>query len=278
LTESVLNFGPNSRLVGILTQPEARIVPDLALVMLNSGILHRVGPNRIYVRLARHLASAGHLSFRLDLAGVGDSATLGTSESVQQEALRSISAALDLLEARGVARRFILLGLCSGAQDAFLYTLGDPRVVGVAGIDPPTLFRSRKYYSLRARIVLRRPRVWVKFLLGKYRIIRSLFGLLVGSASHVPGTDLTMSEAKAFVRQGLSEMVGRQVRFLLLVTGSARESHNYRTQLLDVFPGLGLDRIGTFAFYPEADHTLSREIDRSRFENEVSAWLQAENF
>ena len=43
------------------------------VVLLNAGIIHRIGPNRLYVQLARRLASRGHAVLRFDLAGIGDS-------------------------------------------------------------------------------------------------------------------------------------------------------------------------------------------------------------
>jgi pimeloyl-ACP methyl ester carboxylesterase len=274
LIESAFNFGPDSRLVGILTQPEARKSDDLAVVMVNSGILHRVGPNRVYVRLARHLAKAGYTSIRIDLAGVGDSSTLGTSEPIQEEALRTVATALDLLEADNIAQRFIVLGICSGAETAFLSAQRDPRVVGVAGIDPPILLRSRKYYVVRVLGVLKRPKVWVKFLLGRYNVSRYIFQRFRAGGVTVPGTNISSTDFKQSVKEGLEQLGARGVRLFLLVTGSAYESYNYRTQFLDVFPGLGLERLGTFAFFPDSDHTLSREVDRIRFEAALVDWVQ----
>src|SRR5690606_23478543 len=138
----------------------------------NAGILHRIGPNRLHVRLARRLARAGVTSLRLDLPGLGDSRTLGTSASVAEQNQRAVSAALDALEGRGVAHRFVLFGLCSGADDASRCACADPRIVGMCLIDPPTLFptwRSRATHALRWA---KRPRSWFRLVTGRYGLLR----------------------------------------------------------------------------------------------------------
>ena len=43
------------------------------IVIFNAGAVHRVGPNRMTVTLARRLAAMGLPSLRFDLEGLGDS-------------------------------------------------------------------------------------------------------------------------------------------------------------------------------------------------------------
>jgi len=59
LTEEPLHFGEGGRLFGILTLPadlpgNARELP--VFVFLSAGLLHRAGPRRLHVHLARELA------------------------------------------------------------------------------------------------------------------------------------------------------------------------------------------------------------------------------
>ena len=56
---------------GILTQPEAA-QHSVCVLMLNAGMLHRVGPYRLYVNLAKQLAHRGFYSSRIDQNGKGD--------------------------------------------------------------------------------------------------------------------------------------------------------------------------------------------------------------
>jgi hypothetical protein len=61
-------------LVGILSRPPAGVDPAMpGVLLLNAGRIHRVGPNRLYVAIARRLAAMGFAVCRFDLSGIGDS-------------------------------------------------------------------------------------------------------------------------------------------------------------------------------------------------------------
>lgn len=257
-------------MVGLLNLPRDREERSCAVVFLNAGIIHRPGPNRIHVRLARKLAVAGWASFRIDMAGIGDSGDLGTSESVDEECLLSVGSALDVLEARGVASRFVLFGLCSGAEYAFRYARRDPRVIGVIGIDPPSMDRSRKYYVMHFLSALKRPVVWFRLLKGRYGVTRRLLGHFRGRAQR----SLSVGSVREWVREALATLVARDVRLLLIISGTGRRRYNYATQLFDLYPGLGLEKVTEVAILPGAAHTFTREVDRRALEDQVSGWLE----
>ncbi|MGH2929648.1 MAG: alpha/beta fold hydrolase, partial [Solirubrobacteraceae bacterium] len=89
------------------------------VVLLNAGLIHKVGPGRVFVELGRNLACAGMRTVRLDLPGIGDSeprpgqpsAPYPTDAASQLvETLR----ALDLEDPSDV----VLVGLCSGGFHA----------------------------------------------------------------------------------------------------------------------------------------------------------------
>ena len=81
-------------------------------VFLSAGSLHRVGPYRLYVRLARELARMGFSSLRVDLAGVGDSpARRGMTN--QQSVAADFAEIASVLDARLGRVPFVLAGLCS---------------------------------------------------------------------------------------------------------------------------------------------------------------------
>lgn len=72
MREETCVFGSANPLVGIITHPEIDVgLPTV--ILLNAGLIHRIGPNRVYVRLARHLAGLGFQVLRFDLSGIGDS-------------------------------------------------------------------------------------------------------------------------------------------------------------------------------------------------------------
>jgi pimeloyl-ACP methyl ester carboxylesterase len=103
--------------------------------------VHRIGPHRLYVTLARRWARLGFTVLRMDLSGIGDSATAaGVTENLCYPdcAVADVQMALSALERAGVARRFILGGLCSGGDLTFQTALHDPRVVGALILNPRT--------------------------------------------------------------------------------------------------------------------------------------------
>lgn len=309
MKETALNFGPSGRLVGILTRPDAG-EPDSgdhpAVVFLNAGILHRIGPNRIHVRLARALASQGICSLRLDFPGVGDSGTLGTTLSLIEEAQESVTQAIGYLADRGLAHRFIVFGLCSGADAAFRMACTDPRVVGLVLVDPTYLFPTRRTWRLRLVRAALRPGPWIRLLSGRYGVLRRLRSRIGGRSEDGPGdlvsnpgsqgdgssgpgagratagyggvsTRLT-TKAREVASEALAGLVDRNVRICHIITGDQRELYNYRTQLLDAFPELELERVTQLELFETARHTFPLEADRVELEDTVTEWVAKESF
>ena len=139
--EAPLSFGDDGRLFGILTRPESRAPERPAIVLLPAGTVHRIGPHRLYVTLARRWARLGFTILRMDLSGIGDSiAAAGTVENLcyPESAIAEVRAAMSALERAGVARRFILAGLCSGGDLTFQAALADSRVAGALIMNPRT--------------------------------------------------------------------------------------------------------------------------------------------
>src|SRR5262245_50121121 len=117
LMEEPLQFGEGGRLLGILTSPSmpARNAEQLPVfVFLSAGSLHRVGPHRLHVRLARTLSRMGFSSLRVDLAGTGDSPP-DHGLTNQQSVAADFEEILAVLESRLGYLPLVLAGLCSGA-------------------------------------------------------------------------------------------------------------------------------------------------------------------
>src|SRR6185437_10249368 len=79
--------------------------------------------------------------FRIDLSGIGDSPALpGERENLvyPRSGLADIGAALDFLRAELGASRFIIAGLCSGADLAYQAARREERLAGVVMMNPRT--------------------------------------------------------------------------------------------------------------------------------------------
>jgi pimeloyl-ACP methyl ester carboxylesterase len=282
MTESVLEFGPARRLVGILSRPGAALAetPGLAVVITNSGIIHRVGANRVHVRLARALARAGYPVLRYDLPGIGDSERGGTGAAVQEENIAGTRAALDALQRGGVADRFVMVGLCSGADHAFATIIVDPRVVGAVMIDPTGMFSTRRHRFNRILQTASRglrPRVWWRLVTGQYNLSRTLTSS--EPKPRAPGLPRTLDPQRDadILRQmtaAFKTLADRGERLFVIITRHNREIYSYRRQLFDTLPDLDLEDVVNVEERPSSDHTFSTESDRAWLERRILAWIQ----
>lgn len=121
----------------ILTEPGNATGGGLCAVLLNTGAVRRIGPNRMWVQCARRWAERGIPSLRIDVQGIGDAD--GPVVGFPQDALfhephlvAQLGTALDVLADAGTGSQFFLVGLCSGAYWAFRTCVTDSRVAGVA--------------------------------------------------------------------------------------------------------------------------------------------------
>jgi pimeloyl-ACP methyl ester carboxylesterase len=121
---------------GIVTEPEERLVAP-SILLLNVGNDWHVGPNRLWVDLARRWASMGFRCVRFDQSGLGDSpARPGKPPHVVRlpEAFEDVEAAQDALEPEDPTN-VIMVGLCSGGYQALENALIRP-ARGVYAINP----------------------------------------------------------------------------------------------------------------------------------------------
>ena len=128
-SEVPVHIGEGARLSGVVTIPREGPEDAPALVLLNAGATHRIGPNRLHVRLARRLAAAGTLVLRFDTAGVGDSETRRDGMPYVESVFVEVREALDLLAERFGVRRFVLGGICSGLSGANKFRFSFPNRV-----------------------------------------------------------------------------------------------------------------------------------------------------
>jgi pimeloyl-ACP methyl ester carboxylesterase len=128
----------DDRLFAIATEPRAPA--HRAVILLNAGAVGRIGPNRLYVAVARKLAARGDLVLRVDLSGLGDSPPRpGAVENIVygDHAVDDVELAVGWARRAG-AREVAVVGLCSGAYHALEAACAGQPIDTVVAINPLT--------------------------------------------------------------------------------------------------------------------------------------------
>jgi pimeloyl-ACP methyl ester carboxylesterase len=271
-SERALVFGRHETMVGILsapTHPASRI----PVVILSAGIIHKVGPSRALVSLARALARAGHPTLRFDLSGIGDSPR-APEASLQAAVTADIRDAItEVLKATGTAADggVALIGFCSGADNALFIGADDVRVRGLVLFDPTV----HETAGFRQREALRRlgsARAWWNALSG-----RSLRLRLQSKAEAVSPPDYygLLVQAPAETDRRVTAMSARGIPRLWVLSEGAQRYCNAAVQVRESLPSGWREELDTVAWAPHLDHLLSRRGQVSWFVETVTRWLAA---
>ena len=283
--EQAIVLGSQKSMVGILTPGQAR--PGAAerpfVIMINAGIIHRVGPNRLHVELARILAADGFSSLRFDLSGIGDSDKRTDGLPLLDATLTDIREVLDGLEASRGARQFVLLGLCSGADHGVFHAGADPRVVGLVLIDP-SIPKTRGYYLRHYGSRLLKARSWLNLAgalpghLFRLAQARSLEPLAQDPQEAAEAPSVNSAQARSYLKNAYQKAVDHGIEFLAVFSGDQEGRHNYREQILDALPGVSFGTRLRLERFGDADHTFTFEADRRRLFDLIREWMQSRAF
>lgn len=292
--EQTLLLGQHKNLVGVITPPlppaegaPAREDPPFVLI-LNAGIIHRVGPNRLHVSLARALSADGFPVLRVDLSGLGDSAPREDGSAPLDATMADIREILDTLAATRQVKRVVLMGLCSGADHSVVYAATDPRVVGVALLDP-SIPRTTGYYLRHYSGRLLSLRTWKNVAMGRHPLWKLLKrrahaapstpeGAPADMAAARPAVTLEHPEVRAFLENAYGRALGNGAQFLAVLTSDRERQHNYRGQLEDAFPSLDFKGRLLVEYFDRCDHTFTTLASQQRLVGLVRRWMGGVGF
>lgn len=273
--EKVVTFGEGKSLVGILTVPAERRAGAAHVVLINSGVIHRVGAHRLYVGFARAFATIGTPTLRFDLSGIGDSerqsgeATLTLQDSVT----RDISGALDFLAAEHGAERFVLAGLCSGAFDSFEHAVRDPRVAGAAMLDMPGPFRNWSYVVQHLAARALRLASWRTFAKQLMRVAAPV-GQTERDRREAVMTGVRIPVPAARLNADLHALLARNVALAFIFTGGVSDYYNHRAQFRLRFPRAAVHAALCVEFVSWSNHTFSTRKARAYITAFLREWLE----
>jgi pimeloyl-ACP methyl ester carboxylesterase len=277
-TEQAVLLGERRSLVAVIAQPSVtRGDQAPTVVVLNTGIVHRVGHHRMYVTLSRMLADRGFTVVRFDLSGIGDSLPRGDNLSPLAASMADIKEALDSIQRLQRSTRFVLIGLCAGADHAALYGHTDPRVVGLVLMDP-TVPPTARYYVRYISQRLGNLRNWLSVATGRSGLLRQLtahLGHLRKPPSDLHALTLRTLRFSPYLAECYRASATRGIQMLSVFTSlSAR--YAYQRQLLDAFPELSSSVVLRLEFFLASDHLFSSNEERARLFQMILHWVSGD--
>ena len=162
MTEQIIYCGPN-KISGILTSGNENGPSTKIALLLNSGMIHKVGPNRFYVELARRLCLEGVDIFRFDFSGIGDHQNSMLKISFEELSIMELHDVIQHFHSVGYSK-FIIIGMCTGGDVAFKYASQYQGISSVIAINA-NLFPRNLIQAYRSQIVMKlRTRYYKKYL------------------------------------------------------------------------------------------------------------------
>jgi dienelactone hydrolase len=276
IREVIAEIGGPTPLVGVLTEAAKQSRGETALILLNSGIMHRVGACRLSVKVARSVAAqTGLPCLRFDFSGVGDSAPrraggLGFDEAAVAEVVE----AMDYLERSRGIHQFIIYGLCSGARIACTTAERDQRVIAVVQLDGfcyPTA-RALLQHCWSRLCSLRAWQGRFNRWFGRKDDDAEHGSVLTGARKDFEVPQFAEDPGRDVIATQLQNMMDSQVKLYCIFTG--RDPYFcYRDQFRDCFrdvhfgPGLSVD------YFPNASHIFTEPVYQKAMVDGVANWV-----
>ncbi len=267
--ETLETFGRHGSLAGILTRPT--VDPSSPVVLLGAGIIHKVGPSRASVDLARALASAGHPTLRFDLSGIGDSPRVD-EPALDRTAVLDIRDAISLMGDRFEGDDDVaLVGFCSGADNGLYVAAEDPRVTRLVLFDP-TVHRTKGFDKRRRTRRLTSARSWWNVISGR-SLALELKDRIADESDRPPGYYGLLTQNRDETDRRVAGLVQRGVQILYVLSQGCHDYCNAPEQIEESLPtGYSRDSISVL-WAPEMDHILSTRDQRDRLASAVLSHL-----
>lgn len=278
MREKAITFGRENTLVGILTELKTKkdYGDKPGIIILNSGILHRVGPCRLSVKLARSFAEQGYPVIRFDASGIGDSDVRKDALTFEESGPLEVQDCMDYMTKTKKVDQFILMGLCSGADLSFMTACVDQRVIATMQIDAYAYITPRYKTKQLMERLSRLPRllVWENL---KHSIQVRL---------PAPEDDQTAQDdenlaiptysrvfpPKEDVHTKLKMLAERGLYFYYLYTGD-EDLYNYQEQFQDAFSDINFNQRLTVDYFEEADHIIRDLSVQTKVVKTLTQWV-----
>jgi len=269
MKEEAIQLGKSRSLVGIVTFAAAGHEAKPGVILLNPGIVHRVGPGRIYVKIARALAVQGFTVVRFDFSGIGDSSVRQDNLRFEESSVDEARAAMSFLEITKDINRFILLGGCSGAAVSLETARSDRRAIGAILINLParadddeqTIDRNDRHYYWNFALLSMTS--WRKLLTGQSNYRKIGRALTQGIKRKFIDSKKPSDSDQRF-QTLLRELAGRSVQLTFICSKDDPLLRDLRDAGGDVLKRLCRQGAAACDVIPRSDHTFSSLHDQER--------------
>jgi len=272
MNEQLHTYGIERNLTGIATIQDNINRQSPAIILLNAGVIHKVGPFDFNISFARKLSSEDYLVFRFDISGLGDSDKIKDGTTYNEVVMNDLKQTMTFIEEKYDVNKFVVIGLCTGADHAHKIACQDSRVVGNVWLDGYG-YPTTKYKLIRYAPVFLNPKRFVNALKKYFSTSNKDVLSTKGVDDYVwelPSKDQYINDMKLLYE--------RDVKCLYIYSGGVTSYFNYRQQFEDSFKGCHFLKNIEVTYYPEFDHTFILLKDRMRMIKRVSEWLNKNSF
>lgn len=288
MLERPVFFTSETLLFAIVTEPRQGEMRRRGVILVNAGADYHIGASGMYVGLARRWARRGYVVLRMDLAGLGDSATRSgrpDDEIFPPAAMEDIRAAIDLMRSRYNVSDVTLAGVCSGAYHALRAAVAGLPVHRILMVNPETFFwkEGMTVKDMQMAELVRNPTVYRSRLLSAAAWKKLTSGQVnVGYISKIYiyraflAVESTLREVARYLRIQIPGDLGWDLeriarRGVQLVFVFARGEPGI--ELLEILGGSSLKRLGERCrvhIIDSADHVFSKSGPRAVLEKILS--------
>ena len=271
--EKAVVIGKNPQLMGVLTKQYKYVEGSEkqlpTIILLNSGLLGHIGPFRLYVRMARKFADMGFNTLRFDLSGIGDSERHLDVRTREEQHMGDIKCVLDYLDKTENCKSYIVMGICTGADNAHKAMLKDKRIIGAVSIDGYAYKTPRYYFNLYAPklVSISSWKTLIK------QIIKKIKTKLAPKKEVVPQSIeyRWVEPTKEKTEKDYNVFIERDVNLLAVFTASW--PYNYLNQHSDSFKAIPFGENIQAVYLENAEHIFPLAEDRAILMTEIVNWL-----
>jgi len=273
MIEKAIQLGVTESLVGIVTLPsDLHDGQSVAIVLLNAGLLHKVGPHRAYVKIARHFADKGFLCLRFDLSGLGDSSTGNSTHAIRDRAVLEVKSALDYLQEKHSINKFVLLGWCSGALNAVKTAVFDERVIGTILINLRARHMRRYFlrnYFFNKQNILR---ILSKGVNPKF-VAKKLINLARKSSAQSVSS-IHANEGDFFIdAKDLQSLIQKDIKSLIICSQWDPSADYMYSLLKKIYAETKNSSVISAVVVPGANHMFNQLQHQQMLIDKISTWL-----